>query len=53
MFLPWTTLMYLIAYSWGGGEFGGADWGLLVFGVLLDLAFYGGSGADRRRAHYR
>jgi hypothetical protein len=21
IFMPWTTLMYLIAYSWGEGEF--------------------------------
>ena len=52
IFLPCTTLMYLVAFSWGGA-FGGADWVLVVFGVLLDLAFYAGSGADRRRAYYR
>ena len=52
IFMPWTTLMYVIAYSWGSSDFGGGDWVLLAFGVLLDLLSYAGGGADRRRAYY-
>ena len=52
VFAPWTTLMYVIAYSWGSSDFGGGDWVLLAFGVLLDLLSYAGGGADRRRAYY-
>jgi len=36
LFLPWTTLAYLIA--WGPVKVSGAGWLLVAIGVFLDLA---------------
>jgi hypothetical protein len=50
VFLPYTTLFYVIAYAPNAGvsTFG---WILVAFGVLLDLANWFGSGrAGSRRA---
>ena len=38
-FAPWTTLMYLLAWSPIGGVSGG-EWILVGLGVALDLATY-------------
>ena len=40
--LPWTTLMYLIAWSWSPGTgVTGLEWILVVLGVAFDLMTYG------------
>lgn len=46
IFLPWTTLMYVLVY--GGNGIVGFDWVWLGLAFLADLAAYG-SGAARRR----
>jgi hypothetical protein len=50
LFLPWTTLMYIIV--WGPGGVDGAEWILVAFGVLLDVASYGARAAKGRTAYY-
>lgn len=55
IFLPWTTLMYLIVWSFGS-EISGLDWIFIAMGALLDLTMYAGSGySNRSRAetYYR
>jgi len=49
--LPWTTLMYLIAWSPGNGVTGW-DWILIVLGVALDVGSYGARQAKRRTRQY-
>ena len=52
IFLPWTTLMYIIAWSPVVGINGFWDVLLIVIGVLLDIASYAAKPAfDRRRAY--
>ena len=52
LFLPWTTLMYIIAWSPVVGINGFWDVLLIVIGVLLDIASYAAKPAyDRRRAY--
>jgi hypothetical protein len=50
LFLPWTTLMYIIV--WGPGGVDGAEWILVAFGVLLDVASYGARAAKGRTSYY-
>jgi hypothetical protein len=52
IFLPWTTLAYVIA--WGPLEgVSGAGWLLVALGVALDVASYGARSAKSRyRAAY-
>ena len=45
IFLPWTTLMYLIL---GGGPLIGFDWVWLGLAVLTDLGSYGGGAYGNR-----
>jgi hypothetical protein len=45
IFLPWTTLMYVLVYPGGIVWF---DWILIGLAVLADLASYGGGAARRR-----
>jgi hypothetical protein len=45
IFLPWTTLMYLIV---GGGGIVGFDWVWLVLAIIADLASYGGGAYGNR-----
>jgi hypothetical protein len=47
---PWTTLMYLLAWSPGGGVSGG-EWILVGIGVALDLAIYAAKPAQSRYAN--
>ena len=47
IFLPWTTLMYLIVWSPVGGIYG-LDWLWLGLGVLFDIMTYGGGGYGNR-----
>ena len=45
IFLPWTTLMYIIIYP---GGVVGFDWVWLGLALLADIASYGGSGYGNR-----
>ena len=47
--LPWTTLFYVLAWSAVGGV-SGAEWLLVLLGVVLDLATYGARSARARYA---
>lgn len=44
IFLPWTTLMYVLIFP-----IGGFDWLWLGIALLLDIASYGGGAYNRRR----
>jgi hypothetical protein len=50
LFLPWTTLTYVIVYSSFNGV-NGFEWLFLALGFFADLASYGSS-ARRRTAVY-
>jgi len=45
LFLPWTTLMYLVVFPRG---IHGFDWIILGLGLLADVASYAGSGYGNR-----
>ena len=45
VFLPWTTLMYLLVFPAGVN---GLEWVLIVFSVIADLASYAGSAYGNR-----
>jgi hypothetical protein len=45
IFLPWTTLMYLIV---GGGPLVGFDWVWMGLALLADLGSYGGGAYGNR-----
>jgi hypothetical protein len=47
LFLPWTTLCYVIAWSAPGGV-DGAGWLLVALGVGLDVATYSARSAKAR-----
>jgi hypothetical protein len=47
LFLPWTTLMYVIAWGPLDGV-SGAGWLLVALGVGLDIATYGARSAKAR-----
>jgi hypothetical protein len=49
LFAPWTTLMYLLMWSFPGGV-SGAEWIVVAFGVFLDLATYSARSAQTRYA---
>jgi hypothetical protein len=46
IFLPWTTLMYLIVF--GANGIVGFDWVWLGLALIADLASYGGSAYGNR-----
>jgi hypothetical protein len=48
IFLPYTTLLYALAYLPGFGVFGWR-WLWVILGFLLDIASYSGGGASRSR----
>ena len=48
---PWTTLMYLLAWSPAGGV-SGAEWLLVGLGVIADIATYAAKPAKTRYATY-
>lgn len=50
LFLPFTTLIYSFVYVPGVGVTGWR-WVWVVLGVLLDIAWHGGSAARRRARH--
>jgi hypothetical protein len=45
IFLPWTTLMYLLVFA---GGITGIEWLLIALAVVGDLASYGGSAYGNR-----
>jgi len=45
MFLPWTTLLYVLVFP---GGIDGFDWVWLGMGVLLDVFSYAGGGYTNR-----
>jgi hypothetical protein len=49
IFLPWTTLMYLIVFPLGVA---GWDWLWLALGLFADIAWYSGAAARRRVPGY-
>lgn len=52
IFLPWTTLMYLIVWSPGAGIYG-FDWVWLTFALLADIGMHGGGAyGNRQRLGY-
>jgi hypothetical protein len=52
LFLPWTTLMFIIAWSPVVGISGFWDGVLIVIGVMLDIATYAAKPAQRMRGAY-
>ena len=48
---PWTTLMYLLAWSPVGGVTG-AEWILVALGVMLDIGTYAAKPAQSRYSAY-
>ena len=49
LFLPWSTLMYVIIYP---GGIAGFDWILLGLGVFTDMGMYFGSYLNRARVPF-
>ena len=49
IFLPWTTLFYMIVFP---GGVVGIDWLWIVLGVVADAASYAGGGWRRRDLSY-
>jgi hypothetical protein len=46
IFLPWTTLMYILV--WGPGGLEAWEWLVVALGVFLDVATYGARNAKAR-----
>jgi len=49
IFLPWTTLMYLLVWSFPGGV-SGAEWIIVGLGVVFDVLTYSARSAQSRYA---
>jgi hypothetical protein len=47
VFLPWTTIMYVLAWSAIGGV-NGAGWLLVALGIAFDIASYGARAGQSR-----
>jgi hypothetical protein len=45
IFLPWTTLMYVILVPWTGNFW---EWLFIILAVFADVASYGGGGWGNR-----
>jgi hypothetical protein len=52
IFLPFTTLFYVLVYSVSHHGPTTAGWALVIFGLLLDLGSYSSGYRDRRRMPY-
>jgi len=52
VFLPITTLIYVILWNTNGRGVNGWEWILVVLGVFADLASYGRSAQSRRGTAY-
>lgn len=46
IFVPWTTLMYVILAP--GGINGLLEWGFLIFAIIVDIGAYTGGGFGNR-----
>ncbi|HEX6125275.1 MAG TPA: hypothetical protein VFZ23_07860 [Pyrinomonadaceae bacterium] len=51
VFLPYTTLFFVVLWSPGG--LSNLDWVWMVLALLLDLSSYGGSGYVNRDRYFR
>jgi hypothetical protein len=49
LFLPWTTLMYVLVWS-PGRDVSGGEWILVALGLVLDIASYSARAAQSRYA---
>ncbi|NTU70727.1 MAG: hypothetical protein HGB10_02755 [Coriobacteriia bacterium] len=47
IFVPWTTLMYVMVYP---GGIGGFDWLWLALALFIDLGTYGGGAKSKSRS---
>ena len=47
LFIPYTTLFYVLMYNWQDGGVNGFGWFIVVLGFLLDIGSY--AGTARRR----
>jgi hypothetical protein len=50
LFLPWTTLAYLLVWQRGG--ISGAEWIVVAIGFAIDIATYSARAAKGRTAYY-
>jgi len=50
IFLPWTTLLYVVFWNTGGRGVTGWEWIFVILAVFVDLASHGASA--RRRAAF-
>ena len=46
LFLPWTTLAYVLVFS---GGINGFEWAVLALGFIFDISAYTGGFRNRRR----
>jgi hypothetical protein len=51
VFLPWTTLMYVLLWSPAGGV-NGWEWIFVALGVIADIGSYGRGAMQRRTTSY-
>ena len=51
LFLPLTTLLYVILWNTGGRGVTGWEWIVVALAIVCDLASYGGSRYGRRHAY--
>jgi len=49
IFLPFTTLIYILLWQTGGRGVSGWDWLWIGFAVILDLAHWGASASQRNQ----
>jgi hypothetical protein len=52
LFLPLTTLLYVILWNTGGRGVTGWEWFFVILALLGDFASYGGGAYGRRRPAY-
>ena len=52
LFLPLTTLSYVVVYALGNGSVTGATWLWVILGLLFDLGIHG-SGVSSNRSRIR
>jgi hypothetical protein len=51
IFLPWTTLIYVLLWSPAGGV-NGWEWILVALGLITDIGSYGRGAMQRRTTSY-
>jgi hypothetical protein len=50
LFLPWTSLMYILVWQIGGVS--GGEWVIVALGFVLDIATYSARAAKGRTEYY-